>query len=143
MRPVVPNTVARGQVRVDTAATGLVGGVTGTEYVATNPVPVTPELLARGVERYNIYCSVCHGVAGDGKGSAVYNLFKPRPTSLYDARLVGEPDGYYYSVIVNGKGGMYSYASRVQNVEDRWAIIAHIRELQKNPPEAPQASVNP
>jgi mono/diheme cytochrome c family protein len=143
MRPVVPNTVARGQVRVDEAATGRVGGLESGAYVETNPIPVTPELLARGAERYTIYCAVCHGAAGDGKGSGVYQLFRPRARSFYDADLVAEPDGYYYSVIVDGKGGMYSYASRIQNIEDRWAIIAHIRELQQNPPEEPQASAQP
>jgi mono/diheme cytochrome c family protein len=133
-RPLVENTVARAGLRTDEVTTGRVGGAPDGEYVATSPIPVTPELLARGQERWTIYCAVCHGAAGNGRGSAVYPQFNPRPTSMYDARVVALPDGEYFDVITNGRGAMYPYGSRVQSVEDRWAIIAYIRQMQQNPP---------
>jgi len=73
-------------------------------------------------------------VVGNGKGSAVYPQFNPKPASFYDPRIVAMPDGELFNVISNGRGIMYGYRSRIQTVEDRWAIIAYIRELQKNPP---------
>jgi mono/diheme cytochrome c family protein len=133
-RPLVENTVPRGGVRLDEASTGRVGGVADGAYVPTNPLTITPELLARGQERFGIYCAVCHGTVGNGRGSAVYPQFNPRPASFYDQRIIDMPDGELFDVISNGRGIMYPYRSRIQNVEDRWAIIAYIRELQKNPP---------
>ena len=133
-RPLVEHTVARGATRLDEAATGRVGGMPEGAYVPSNPLTVTPELLSRGEERFAIYCAVCHGRVGNGKGSAVYPQFNPKPASFYDPRIVAMPDGELFDVIGNGRGIMYGYRSRIQTVEDRWAIIAYIRELQKNPP---------
>jgi mono/diheme cytochrome c family protein len=134
MRPLVDNTVARDGLRTDELTTGRVGGAPDGAYLTDSPVPVTPELIARGQERWAINCAVCHGTVGNGRGSAVYPQFNPRPTSIYDQRLLDAPDGYFYNVIVNGRGAMFPYGSRVQNIEDRWAIIAYIREMQANPP---------
>jgi mono/diheme cytochrome c family protein len=134
MRPLVDNTVARNRLRTDELSTGRVGGAADGAYLDESPLAVSPELLARGEERWTIYCAVCHGAAGNGRGSAVYPQLNPRPTSMYDQRLIDAPDGYLYDVIVNGRGTMYPYASRVQDIEDRWAIIAYIRQLQANPP---------
>ncbi|HVO33612.1 MAG TPA: cytochrome c, partial [Elusimicrobiota bacterium] len=92
------------------------------------PFPVTPELLARGRERFDIFCSVCHGRLGDGQGMIVKRGF-PTPPSYHTERLRKEPIGYFFDVMTNGFGKMYSYGDRVP-VRDRWAIAAYIRALQ-------------
>jgi len=92
------------------------------------PVPVTREFLIRGQERYNIYCSPCHGRLGDGQGMIVHRGF-PVPPTFHQDRLRQVADGHYYDVITNGFGVMFSYASRVAP-DDRWAITAYIRALQ-------------
>lgn len=130
-RPLLPNTVARSQSAPDARTTGKVDG-TG-DYVTEIPIEVTPELLARGEQRAKIYCTACHGGKFDGKG--VIPLTNPKPPSFYDQRIVDMPNGYYFDVITNGKGGMFQYRSRIQDPNDRWAIIAYLREIQKNPPE--------
>jgi mono/diheme cytochrome c family protein len=131
-RPLLANTVARSQTAPDARTTGKTDG-TG-DFVTDSPVPVTPELIARGQQRYAIYCSACHGAKADGKGT-VSGLLKPSPPSFFDQRIVDMPNGYYFDVITNGKGAMFQYRSRIQNPDDRWAIIAYIREMQKTPPE--------
>ena len=93
-----------------------------------NPLPITPQLLARGRERFNIYCAPCHSRAGDGDGMIVRRGF-PRPPSYHTARLRKAPDSHFYKVISDGYGIMYSYADRV-SPHDRWAIVAYIRALQ-------------
>jgi mono/diheme cytochrome c family protein len=95
---------------------------------AKNPMPLTRELLARGQERYQIYCLPCHGFGGDGDGMVVRRGFSPPPT-YHQERLRKEPDSHFFEVITNGYGAMYSYADRVPE-PDRWAIIAYIRALQ-------------
>lgn len=91
-------------------------------------IPITRELLERGRERFDIFCSPCHGRAGDGEGMIVQRGF-PRPPSYHIDRLREAPDSHFYSVITHGYGAMYSYASRVPP-KDRWAIVAYIRALQ-------------
>lgn len=95
---------------------------------ATNPLPINRETLERGRERFDIYCSPCHSVAGDGDGMIVRRGF-PSPPSYHTDRLREAPDAHFYSVITNGYGMMYSYADRVAP-NDRWAIVAYIRALQ-------------
>ncbi len=124
-RPVIPGTVARGQLRTDEAF--YTGKVNGTEVNAF-PFPVTREVLERGRERYNIYCTPCHDRVGDGQGMIVQRGFPP-PPSYHTDRLRQAPVGHFVSVIANGYGTMYSYASRVEP-RDRWAIAAYIRALQ-------------
>ncbi len=92
------------------------------------PRAVTPEDLARGRERFNIYCSECHGFSGDGDGMIVQRGF-PSPPSFHEPRLVAAPEGHFFNVITHGFGVMYAYGDRV-NEADRWAIIAYIRALQ-------------
>lgn len=92
------------------------------------PMQVTHTVLERGKDRYNIYCSPCHGRLGDGKGMIVQRGF-PVPPSFHMDRLRQAADGHYYDVITNGFGVMFSYASRIAP-EDRWAITAYIRALQ-------------
>jgi mono/diheme cytochrome c family protein len=96
--------------------------------LATNPLPMDRATLERGRERFDIYCSPCHSVAGDGDGMIVRRGF-PGPPSYHTDRLRNAPDAHFYSVITNGYGLMYSYADRVAP-RDRWAIVAYIRALQ-------------
>jgi hypothetical protein len=124
-RPLIPNTVARGQLEADTE---FYTGKIGTNLVETLPTPVTREMLLRGQERYDIYCSPCHDRVGGGNGMIVQRGF-PRPPSYHIDRLRQAPIGHFYDVITHGYGIMYSYAARV-SPEDRWAIAAYIRVLQ-------------
>lgn len=125
MRPQVAGTVARGQLREDTA---MFAGKVGTAFVTANPVPVTLQLLHRGRQRFDIFCAPCHGRTGQGNGMVVRRGYRV-PSSFHIDRLRGQPDGYYYDVITNGFGAMPDYAAQVP-VQDRWAIVAYIRALQ-------------
>ena len=108
---------------------------------AANPPKVTPALLRRGRERFNIYCSPCHGLDGKGDGIVVKRGF-PHPPSYFESRLMKAPASTFYHTITHGYGVMYSYATRV-DPRDRWAIIAYIRALQLSQhatlAEAPEA----
>lgn len=119
-------TVARGFLRADKALyAGL--GPDG-KFVAELPVPLTKELLLRGRERYDVFCSPCHSRQGDGNGMIVQRGFK-QPSSFHVDRLRQQPIGYFYDVMTNGFNQMSSYASQVPP-EDRWAIAAYVRTLQ-------------
>ncbi len=124
-RPIVPNTVARGHLNEDEA---YFAGKIGTNLVETFPMEITRDVLARGQQRYDIYCSPCHSRTGEGNGMIVQRGFPP-PPSYHIERLRAAPVGHFYDVITHGYGIMYSYANRV-SVEDRWAIAAYIRALQ-------------
>ncbi len=125
-RPLPAGTVARGFLRNDRALD--FGQDPDGKFVTEIPVTVTKELLLRGRERYNIYCSPCHGRSGDGLGMIVQRGFK-RPPSFYIDRLRNERIGYFFDVMSNGFNQMSSYASQVP-VADRWAIAAYVRALQ-------------
>jgi mono/diheme cytochrome c family protein len=92
------------------------------------PLPVTPELLARGQERFNIFCTPCHGLQGDGNGMAAVRGMK-HPPSYHNDRLRQAPVGHFYDVVTHGFGAMYDYSAQIPP-RDRWAIIAYIRALQ-------------
>ncbi len=125
-RPLPEGTVARGFLREDAALYhGL--GPDG-KFVRELPVPLTQQLLLRGQERFNIYCSPCHGRTGDGQGMVVQRGFKSPPSYHID-RLRNQPIGYFFDVMTNGFGQMSSYASQVPP-QDRWAIAAWVRTLQ-------------
>ena len=124
MRTPPEGTVARGQLKEDDAF--YRGG--GETPVAKIPVPVTPALMARGQNRFNIYCTPCHSASGSGNGMVVQRGFLP-PPSLHDPRIVGLPDGEIFRVITNGIRNMPSYAKQIPE-EDRWAIIAYVRALE-------------
>jgi cytochrome c553 len=124
-RPLVPNTVAHGFADNDDFF--FKGAING-KLVRGFPAPVTREEINRGRDRFNIYCSVCHGLTGEGDGMIVQRGF-PQPPSLHEQRLRDAPEGHFFHVITHGYGAMYSYADRV-DTEDRWAIIAYIRALQ-------------
>ena len=130
MRPPVPGTVARGFLREDTRfhegrnADGI--------YVEAMPIPLTIELLEHGQTRYDIFCTPCHGAAGDGEGIITTGGFGYTPATTYHSdRLREVTDGYLYDVIANGVRTMPAYAHQIP-VADRWAIVAYIRALQRS-----------
>jgi mono/diheme cytochrome c family protein len=137
-RSTIPDTVARGQLRIDQARyTGKLNG----KDVTAIPIQITREDLDRGHDRFEIYCSPCHGRLGDGQGMIVKRGLR-QPPSYHDERLVNAPIGHFFDVMTNGYGAMYSYASRV-SVDDRWRIAAYIRALQLSqnaPPDLQTAS---
>lgn len=120
-----PGTIARGQLRQD--AHFFEGKVDG-KHVTEFPMKVDRPLLERGRERYDIFCAVCHGSTGEGDGMVVRRGF-PQPPSYSIDSLKDAPVGYFYDVITNGFGRMYSYAAEIEP-RDRWAITAYIRALQ-------------
>jgi mono/diheme cytochrome c family protein len=125
-RPPVEGTVARGQLVTDAArATGKAGAA-----YAPNPLPRTIATFARGRERFDIYCSPCHDRVGTGNGMIVERGFK-QPASFHEDRLRQAADGYLFETMTQGFGTMPSYAQQIP-VDDRWAIAAWIRVLQRS-----------
>jgi mono/diheme cytochrome c family protein len=125
-RPLVEGTVARSQLYEDTYLyTGKIGGNFG-DYM---PFPLSKEVMERGRERYNIYCSPCHSLLGDGKGFVPSRGFSAMPPSYHIPRLQKAPLGYFFDVITNGYGIMPDYRSQIA-AEDRWKIVAYVRALQ-------------
>lgn len=100
------------------------------DTVSNLPVPLTMELMRRGQQRYNIYCSPCHGQVGDGKGIIVQRGMLP-PPSFHDPRIRAMKNGHYFDVISSGIRNMPSYRYQV-DVADRWAIVAYMRALQRS-----------
>ncbi|HZN67081.1 MAG TPA: cytochrome c [Tepidisphaeraceae bacterium] len=141
-RPLVAGTVAQGQVLRDDPRVNA--RTTSNEYAQTYPFPIARTDLERGRQRYDIYCSMCHGATGYGDGMVVRRGFV-KPPSLHDDRLREAAPGYFYEVITNGIGAMYSYNDRIP-IEDRWRIAAYVKTLQFSrrvevaslPPEAQQ-----
>lgn len=153
-RPAVEGTVARGYLMTDTEfftgkktgrgtatagntptavstgpnATSLVGAAAYPDDVEVFPLTITKEVVVRGKERYEIFCSACHGPTGNGDGMIVRRGFR-RAASFNDDRLRQAPVGHYFDAITNGWGAMPSYATQIP-AEDRWAIIAYVRALQ-------------
>ena len=119
-RPLIENTVPRGAVENDVYSVAK-------DYLGY-PLPVNEKLLRRGQDRYKIFCTPCHGIQGDGNGMAAVRGMK-HPPSYHIDRLRQAPNGYFYDVIANGFGAMYSYSERIPP-NDRWAIIAYVRALQ-------------
>jgi mono/diheme cytochrome c family protein len=124
-RPFVEGTVARGHLNADSVFyTGKADG----KPVEGFPFPVTRDVLNRGRERFNIYCSPCHDQLGNGNGMIVRRGYR-HPPSYHIDRLRQIQDGYIFDVITNGFGAMPDYASQIP-AADRWAIVAYIRVLQ-------------
>ena len=122
VRPLIENTVARGSIENDVYNVPK-------DFAGFPPgMKVDQELLQRGEERYRIFCTPCHGLQGDGQGMIAMRGMK-HPPSYHIDRLRQEPNGYFYDVMTNGFGAMYSYSERITPA-DRWAIVAYIRALQ-------------
>jgi mono/diheme cytochrome c family protein len=124
-RPLVEDTVARGFLYADQK---FATGKSGNEFVTELPVPLTRQLLERGRQRYNIYCTPCHGMTGDGLGIVVQRGYR-QPPSFHIDRLREAPVGYFFDVMTHGFGAMPDYAAQI-TPEDRWAIAAYERALQ-------------
>jgi mono/diheme cytochrome c family protein len=124
-RMLVTNTVARGQLNQDRH---LYEGVVDGRPAETFPMPVTAEVMARGRERFGVFCSPCHGQTGVGNGMIVQRGFR-QPPSFHEDRLRNAAVGYYFDVMTHGFGAMQDYAAQIP-VADRWAIAAYIRALQ-------------
>jgi mono/diheme cytochrome c family protein len=139
-RPLVEGTVARGQLKDDVEL--YTGKTAGGKLVDAMPMAVTLEVLKRGRERFDIYCSPCHDNTGAGRGMVVRRGFK-EPPSFHSDRLRQMPVGHFFDVMTNGFGSMPEYRASV-TAADRWAIVAYIRALQRSqqatladvPPEA-------
>lgn len=142
-RPLPPGTIPQGGLQEDVEYyTGKIAPRPGAmrqvsaagaedpyaDFVKEFPIPITREVLERGRERFNFFCTPCHGYTGAGNGMIVQRGLS-KPPSFHDPRLQQAPVGHYFDVITNGFGAMYSYAQRIP-VRDRWAIIAYIRALQ-------------
>ena len=119
-RPLLENTVARGALADD----ALFVPKDSNDF----PLPVNQELLERGQERYQIFCTPCHGLQGDGNGLIAMRGMK-HPPSYHQDRLRQVPSGYLYDVVTNGFGAMLGYSAQIPP-RDRWAIIAYVRALQ-------------
>lgn len=125
VRPQVTGTVARGQEDAGSYfRTGMINGAEGDGL----PMPLTAELVERGQEQYNVYCTACHSRVGNGKGMIVMRGYFPAG-NLHTDRLRQAPLGHFYNVIANGYGAMPDYSGQIA-AEDRWAIAAYIRALQ-------------
>ena len=127
-RPLVLGTVARGHLDDDVEFYS--GKTAAGKLVEVFPVAVTADVLKRGQERFNIYCSPCHDRTGGGLGMVVRRGFK-QPPSLHIERLRQASPGYLFDVMTSGFGAMPDYRSAVQPA-DRWAIVAYIRALQRS-----------
>lgn len=133
-RPLVEGTVVSPRVEGTLAQIGsgpnelFDSGREGGQFSDNFPLPLTPELMARGKERFEIYCTPCHGRVGEGNGMIVARGYK-RPPSYHSDALRSRKNGYIFDVITNGFGVMPSYRSQVPPA-DRWAIVAYVRALQ-------------
>jgi mono/diheme cytochrome c family protein len=124
-RPLVEGTVARGQLGNDELFyTGKINNQEADQF----PYPVTQQMIERGRERFNIYCSPCHSRVGDGNGMIVQRGFK-KPPDYTEDKLMKAPVGHFVNVMTNGFGSMSEYKSQL-SISDRWAVAAYIRALQ-------------
>ncbi len=103
-------------------------GKDGAQFVRQAPLALSPAVLARGRERYDVFCAPCHDRVGTGQGMIVLRGYR-QPASFHTERLRAEPDGYFFDTITNGFGVMPNYAQQVP-VADRWAITLYVRALQ-------------
>jgi mono/diheme cytochrome c family protein len=119
--------------RESSADSGVVGsGMTDGRLVTRIPLAVSPAQLAVGEQKFGIYCAVCHGDGGFGGSLVAENMGMPRPPSLRSGAMLAQPDGYIFTVATNGKGRMPSYSAQL-TAEERWDIVAYVRQLQQSP----------
>ena len=157
MRQPVPGTIPRGYLRSDSVlftgkkeksaqSTPSPAPTSGNQNpyaddVDTFPFPITEEIVQRGRQRFEIFCSVCHGLSGHGDGMVVRRGYR-KAADFHEDRLRQAPVGHFFDVITNGWGAMPSYAHQVP-VQDRWAIISYIRALQVAQPKQTQTASVP
>ena len=140
MREPVPGTIPIGGLKEDAAF--FTGKDASGQFVAKIPVPVNDALVARGHDRFTIYCQPCHDSRGDGKGILFQRASVPT-ASLHQEKILNYPDGQIFDVITNGQGLMSGYKWPIQPA-DRWAIVAYVRDLeQKRLASAPAAPAEP
>lgn len=135
MRTAPEGAVARGQLRSESQFYLGIDPVSG-EPIQNSPVQVTGQQAEYGKERFNIYCSRCHGLDGNGKGVVIEKGFMP-PPDFHSDKVKSFSDGYIFNVITNGVRNMPSHAAQIPP-EERWLILNRVRELQKNPVTVPQ-----
>ena len=134
MRPPVAGTVARGTLIANPAVTT---GKIGEDWISLSPLELTPEIMQRGRERYDVFCSPCHGLAGSGDGMVAKRADELQegtwtpPTSFHTDLIRQRPDGQLFNTITNGIRNMPAYGPQIP-VEDRWAIVAYVRALQRS-----------
>lgn len=128
MRTPVEGTVARGELREDDAY--YRGKDAAGNFITDAPMEFTEEMLARGKERYDIYCITCHGANADGKGKILDYKYPIPPANFHDERIINLSDGHMFNAVSNGWLNMPALKAQV-SVEDRWAIIGYIRSIQK------------
>jgi mono/diheme cytochrome c family protein len=127
MREPVPGTVAMGELREDPVF--FTGKNAAGQFVAAIPVAVDAALLERGKQRYAIYCQPCHDARGDGKGILFQRANVPTAT-FHQEKILKYADGQLFDIITNGSGLMPAYKWPIPPA-DRWAIIAHVRDLEQ------------
>jgi len=125
-RPLIEGTVARGHLNDDLAL--YTGKGPDGKPVETFPFPITKDVVARGQDRFNIYCSPCHGRTGYGDGMVVRRGFR-HPPSYHTDQIRSLANGYIFDIITNGFGAMPDYAAQIA-VRDRWAIVSYVRALE-------------
>jgi len=125
-RPIPEGTVARGHLDDDDLL--YTGKGPDGKFSDTFPFPVTKDVVLRGQQRFNVYCTPCHDRTGSGEGMIVRRGFR-RPPTYHSDRLRQVTNGYIYDVITNGFGVMPDYSAQIP-VRDRWAIVAYVRALQ-------------
>ena len=134
MRKPATGTVARGELNGDDA---YYRGTVGEDWIETLPIPVTMQLMERGRERFDVFCAPCHGLAGAGDGMVAKRAEELQegtwtpPASFHSELVRGRADGHLFNTITNGIRNMPAYAPQIP-VEDRWAIVAYIRALQRS-----------
>lgn len=134
MRPPVSGTVARGELQEDDA---LYRGLVGEDWIEEIPVPVTLQVMARGRERFAIFCAPCHGLAGGGDGMISKRAEELQegtwtpPASFHTELIRSRPPGHIFNTVSNGIRNMPAYAPQIP-VADRWAIVAYVRALQRS-----------
>lgn len=126
MRPEVADTVARGSLQDDDK---YYKGMVGEDYVKEIPAPLTMQLVQRGQNRFNIYCTPCHSKTAMGNGTVVQRGMVPPPNLVQDDRVLHMPVGYYFNVISHGVRSMPPYGHAIP-IDDRWAIVSYLRALQ-------------
>ncbi len=126
-RTPVEGTVAVGYLKEDTVFTT---GVSNGQWIGKNPVEITPDVLRRGQQQFNIYCAPCHDRTGQGQGIITKKVLW-LPTNLMEDRVQEMPDGEIYSVVTDGRRTMHGYKFQITE-QDRWAVVAYVRALQRS-----------